>query len=80
MSKYHNDAADLLMLSRSATSYDSSMLGYLLQKRATSAIWMSESCSNAVLSSSSISIMSKILSTPCAKKEQTALKMFKYML
>lgn len=43
MCKNHNDVADLLMLSLSATSYDSSMLGYLLQKRATSAIWMSES-------------------------------------
>lgn len=56
------------MLSFSATSYDSSMLGYLLQKRATSAIWASDSCSNAVLSSSSISMMSKILSTPWGKE------------
>lgn len=45
------------------------MLGYRLQKRATSAIWASESCSKAVLSSSSISMMSKMLSTPWGREQ-----------
>ena len=59
----------LWMLSFSCTSNDISMLGYLLQKRATSAICSSVSSRSSFLSSSSISITSKMLSIFCRRSK-----------